>query len=378
MSQPGGNKPTPVKQAFDYFLDAVRGSDEARRFPELDLLAAAVNHWKQLPEEGKQVYNQKEHDDRMRFEREMRAYNGQHSVTPPRSAPRKRKSSVKDPHQPKKPLSPFFVFTMRERKKVQESNPGVSLTDASKILGEMWRGMDAEARAPYTIKAEPKTDPDRDPNQPKKPLSAFFIFTMEERKKVQESNQGVNLIEASKILGEMWRGMDSDARAPYQAKAVADKERYDRELAVYKQNASQKPNQPGTSGDRRGEQSRSSKHKDAGHRRSDGQQYPMPSNGSSMAPKPSAASNSSTIAPHWLPPGNPTYTSMGQGAMIWNYPVTARPPIPNSSWERFQQNQGIHPGGAGPGAGPNAQPYELTDDDIKKMQVELLNGYHGR
>ena len=39
--------------------------------------------------------------------------------------------------------------------------------------------------------------------------------------------------EYGKKLGGMWKEMDEEAKAPYQAKAVADKERYAKEMESY-------------------------------------------------------------------------------------------------------------------------------------------------
>lgn len=39
--------------------------------------------------------------------------------------------------------------------------------------------------------------------------------------------------EVGKILGEKWKGLSEKQRAPYEAKAAADKKRYEDEKAAY-------------------------------------------------------------------------------------------------------------------------------------------------
>lgn len=39
--------------------------------------------------------------------------------------------------------------------------------------------------------------------------------------------------EVGKILGEKWKGLSEKQKAPYEAKAAADKKRYEEEKAAY-------------------------------------------------------------------------------------------------------------------------------------------------
>ncbi|KAI6976258.1 hypothetical protein KC321_g4106, partial [Hortaea werneckii] len=39
--------------------------------------------------------------------------------------------------------------------------------------------------------------------------------------------------EVGKILGEKWKGLNDKQKAPYEAKAAADKKRYEEEKAAY-------------------------------------------------------------------------------------------------------------------------------------------------
>jgi len=74
----------------------------------------------------------------------------------------------------------------------------------------------------------------KDPNAPKKNLTAFFFFSGEMRDQVKEENPGAKIGTISKILGQKWKEMDDDAKAPYVEKAVADKARYEKAVAAYK------------------------------------------------------------------------------------------------------------------------------------------------
>ncbi|KAF3007562.1 Non-histone chromosomal protein 6 [Curvularia kusanoi] len=73
----------------------------------------------------------------------------------------------------------------------------------------------------------------KDPNAPKRGLSAYMFFANEQRDKVREENPGIKFGEVGKMLGEKWKALSEKQRTPYEAKAAADKKRYEEEKAAY-------------------------------------------------------------------------------------------------------------------------------------------------
>merc|ERR1711964_524284 len=65
----------------------------------------------------------------------------------------------------------------------------------------------------------------KDPNQPKRGLSAYMFFANEQRDKVREDNPGIK-------FGEEWKSLNDKQKEPYDAKAKADKQRYEEEKAA--------------------------------------------------------------------------------------------------------------------------------------------------
>lgn len=51
------------------------------------------------------------------------------------------------------PRSAFFIFCGDYRPKIKGENPGLSIGDIAKKLGEMWNGSAAEVKQPYEKKA---------------------------------------------------------------------------------------------------------------------------------------------------------------------------------------------------------------------------------
>ncbi|KAF2263706.1 hypothetical protein CC78DRAFT_533719 [Lojkania enalia] len=78
-----------------------------------------------------------------------------------------------------------------------------------------------------------------------------MFFANEQREKVREENPGIKFGkqfrmitpllpsankfrgEVGKMLGEKWKNLSDKQRAPYEAKAAADKKRYEEEKAAY-------------------------------------------------------------------------------------------------------------------------------------------------
>ncbi|KAL9130882.1 MAG: hypothetical protein Q9217_001032 [Psora testacea] len=73
----------------------------------------------------------------------------------------------------------------------------------------------------------------KDPNAPKRGLSAYMFFANENRDSVREENPGISFGQVGKVLGERWKALNATQRTPYEAKAKADKERYESEKASY-------------------------------------------------------------------------------------------------------------------------------------------------
>ncbi|KAJ3038281.1 Non-histone chromosomal protein 6 [Rhizophlyctis rosea] len=92
-----------------------------------------------------------------------------------------------------------------------------------------------KAAAPDAGKRKKKAK--KDPNAPKKPLSAFIIFSNENRARIKEENPAAEFKDIGKLLGTAWRGMGESEKQKYQKKADQDKERYAREEKAYKPGA---------------------------------------------------------------------------------------------------------------------------------------------
>lgn len=94
-------------------------------------------------------------------------------------------------------------------------------------------------KAEKTSRAKPavKGKKKKDPNAPKRGLSAYMFFANEQRENVRAENPGIAFGQVGKVLGERWKALSQKQRDPYEAKAAADKKRYEDEKAAYQANS---------------------------------------------------------------------------------------------------------------------------------------------
>ncbi|KAK9124479.1 hypothetical protein Sjap_014081 [Stephania japonica] len=81
-----------------------------------------------------------------------------------------------------------------------------------------------------------KKAPMKDPNKPKRPPSAFFVFLEEFRESYKKEHPNVKAVSAvGKAGGEKWKSLSSAEKAPYEAKAAKRKSDYEKLMTAYNQ-----------------------------------------------------------------------------------------------------------------------------------------------
>lgn len=151
----------------------------------------------------------------------------------------------------------FFVQTCREEHKKKHPTENVVFAEFSKKCAERWKTMSDKEKKRFHEMAEkdkkryesemqnyipPKGEKVRgkkrkhfkDPNAPKRALSAFFWFCNDERGTVKAANPEYGVGDIAKELGRRWADCTSTMKQKYEAMAEKDKARYERENNEYK------------------------------------------------------------------------------------------------------------------------------------------------
>lgn len=162
----------------------------------------------------------------------------------------------KDADKPRGRMSAyaFFVQTCREEHKKKHPSESVVFAEFSKKCSERWKTMSDKEKHRFHQLADkdkkryesemanykPKKGEGRkkkrqkDPDAPKRPLSAFFWFCNDERPKVKATMPDSTVGDVAKELGRRWNECTEDQKSKYEALAAKDKARYEKELKAYK------------------------------------------------------------------------------------------------------------------------------------------------
>ncbi|CAO2622734.1 High mobility group protein B1 [Lemmus lemmus] len=152
-----------------------------------------------------------------------------------------------DPKKPRGKMSSyaFFVQTCREEHKKKHPDASVNFSEFSKKCSERWKTMSAKEKGKFEDMAKadkaryeremktyipPKGETKKkfkDPNAPKRPPSAFFLFCSEYRPKIKGEHPGLSIGDVAKKLGEMWNNTA-------EKKAAKLKEKYEKDIAAYR------------------------------------------------------------------------------------------------------------------------------------------------
>lgn len=151
----------------------------------------------------------------------------------------------------------FFVQTCREEHKKKHPEEQVIFAEFSRKCAERWKMLDKEKqrfhemaekdKARYELEMQSYVPPKgtvvgrgkkrkafKDPNAPKRSLSAFFWFCHDERNKVKALNPEYGVGDIAKELGRKWSDMDAEVKSKYEQMAEKDKQRYEAEMTEYK------------------------------------------------------------------------------------------------------------------------------------------------
>lgn len=143
----------------------------------------------------------------------------------------------------------FFVQTCREEHKKKHPTENVVFAEFSKKCAERWKTMSEGEKKRFHQMADkdkkrfdnemadykpPKGEKTKkrkrvkDPNAPKRPLSAFFWFCNDERPNVRQETPDASVGEVAKELGRRWNDVGDDTKSKYEGLAAKDKARYEK------------------------------------------------------------------------------------------------------------------------------------------------------
>jgi len=171
-----------------------------------------------------------------------------------------------DEAAPKRYLSAYFLWANKMRPSVMKDNPEALVGDLGKILGNMWKKTSAADRASFEAKAakdrvvylgkvekyrksknfkkfqmqlhawkihETKKPYPRDTNAPKRPLTAYMLYSGSIRSKIVKENPSFTAPQVMKEQSIRWKAVTDKERKPWLEKGEAEKAKYQKKLTRY-------------------------------------------------------------------------------------------------------------------------------------------------
>ncbi|KAL7575858.1 hypothetical protein ACA910_003174 [Epithemia clementina (nom. ined.)] len=185
----------------------------------------------------------------------------------PRAAPKKnnspKKASKKTPKDgPRRPLSAYNLFFSDERERILKEREDaciangdqdvksarrVQVQEMAKIIGSRWRNLSDESRMYYQELAdkdmkrhkEAKKGKLKDSSAPKRPPTAFLLFSNKRRKALKVQNPSATNSDLSKMLSISWREASDDIRRQYMDEATGLSRVYKADIASWRKNSSE-------------------------------------------------------------------------------------------------------------------------------------------
>lgn len=176
--------------------------------------------------------------------------------------PKRSRGKQTDPNKPKGRTSAYAFFVQGRRDFYKKKALDIKFTEFSKECSDLWKKMTDKDKREYHAKADEdkeryeeemrnyvppaqdnslrgvrqrgkKTKRKKDPNAPKRPLSAFIIFCRDKRPLLKEQKPNASVGDIAKELGKAWRIMTDDQKEPYDKQAKEDRVRYEGEKEAY-------------------------------------------------------------------------------------------------------------------------------------------------
>ena len=131
MAKGDPKKPKGKMSAYAFFVQMCR-EERKKKNPEATVNFAEFSkkcseRWKTMSGKEKSKFDEMAKVDKVHYDQETKDY-----------GPAK---GGKDPNAPKRPPSGFFLFCSEFCSKIKSTNPGISIGDVAKKLGEVWNNL---------------------------------------------------------------------------------------------------------------------------------------------------------------------------------------------------------------------------------------------
>ncbi|KAJ2181073.1 High mobility group box 1 [Coemansia sp. RSA 1807] len=123
-----------------------------------------------------------------------------------------------------------------ERQSEDSTLNGVITREDARVLAEAYTKLASVYARVARVKVGPKTGVThrvRDPNRPKRPPTAYILFSLDKRAGIAARNEGMRSQDVAVEIGKEWRTLSEEARREYQIEADVRRDKFFADLDVY-------------------------------------------------------------------------------------------------------------------------------------------------
>ena len=126
----------------------------------------------------------------------------------------------------------YFAFLFARWKKEQAADIEKSPKDVQDAVWKQWcERLKSVTEADKELKKKQKV---KDPNEPKKPLSAFMLYKDDNMALLKAEQPNLKPNEVMRQLGRDWGELEHEEKQTYLGRAIAMRQDYDEEMKRYK------------------------------------------------------------------------------------------------------------------------------------------------
>lgn len=182
------------------------------------------------------------------------------------------KSKTRDPGAPKRNMSTYLLYQNAMRDQFKAINPGMTFGQLAKYTSAMYAEMPPAEKESWAARAEADKERylhelssyvpsagydakgdslitdneygaakpakrygkvERDPNAPKRNISAYLLYQNAMRNSFKQENPGMTFGQLAKYTSCMYKNLTPEEKATWVTRAEEDKKRYDEQLSQY-------------------------------------------------------------------------------------------------------------------------------------------------
>jgi len=141
---------------------------------------------------------------------------------------------------PRPPSSVYFHFVAARRADLKAAHPDVGVADLARMMGEEWKAMSDEDKAPFERAAEQDKQRYRaeclaagiEVSDVVDAKPALYYYLKSQRIAIAEANPEAGPAELMQMMRQNFAALSEEERAPFEEEAAADKTRHEQEITA--------------------------------------------------------------------------------------------------------------------------------------------------